>query len=42
MGLLNLIYGVLKRVKRERRLTLEMIRKLPGNLGIPAESLIGA
>lgn len=42
MGLLNLIYGVLKRVKRERGLTIEMIRKLHRNLGIPAESLIGA
>ncbi|KXU95626.1 MULTISPECIES: helix-turn-helix domain-containing protein [Stenotrophomonas] len=38
IGQLNRVYEVLN---RKRGLTLEMIRKLHRNLGIPAESLIG-
>lgn len=39
IGQPNRVYEVLN---RKRGLTLEMIRKLHRNLGIPAESLIGA
>lgn len=38
IGQLNRVYEVLN---RKRGLTLEMIRNLHRNLGIPAESLIG-
>jgi HTH-type transcriptional regulator / antitoxin HigA len=38
IGQINRVYEVLN---RKRPLTLEMIRRLHANLGIPAESLIG-
>lgn len=41
IGKTNRVYEVLN-LNRKRGLTIEMIRNLHRNLGIPAESLIGA